>query len=518
MLNVRPFEPMPLSDFSCEPARSRMKEALQKVGQQLGREIPVVIGGEKRFLNEKFESKNPAQKEETVVVAQKAGLDEVEECVQVAQQAFSQWSAVAPEERAGLLLRAAQIARKRIYELAAWQVYEVGKNWLEAEADVAEGIDYMEYYAREMLRYAAGAPLTPIPTEINEYRYIPLGVVVVIPPWNFPFAILAGMCLGAIVTGNTVVVKPASDSPGVGYTFVEIMEEAGVPPGVLNFLTGPGGTVGRALVEHPGVRMVAFTGSKEAGIDIYERASRVRNGQKWLKRVIAEMGGKDAIIVDEDADLQDAASAIVASAFGYQGQKCSACSRLIVVEKVYDELLQLVEEKTRALRLGPPVENYPVGPVINARQEEKILNYIELGKNEGRLLVGGRKAERSEGYYIEPTIFVDVQGTARIAQEEIFGPVLSVIRVRDLDEALQVHNSVEYGLTGSYFGRDRARIERVKKEMHCGNLYINRKCTGAVVGVHPFGGFNMSGTDAKTGGPEYLLYFLQAKAISEKIA
>lgn len=512
------FRPESFTDFNQQQSRQAMEEALKTVGKQLGREIPNLIDGEECRSSEKFSSINPSDKDQVVVMAQKGGAMDADRAVRAAYAAFPRWSAVPPEERANVLFRAANIARKHRLELAAWQVYEVGKNWAEADADVAEAIDYMEFYGREMLRYSERQPLTPIPTEINELIYLPLGVVCVIPPWNFPLAILAGMSLAALVTGNTVVIKPSSDSPGVGYQFVRIMLEAGVPPGAINFVTGSGGTVGTILVEHPLTRMVAFTGSMETGIDIYQRAATVRTGQKWLKRVIAEMGGKDAIVVDSEADLEEAANAIVVSAFGFQGQKCSACSRLIVDQAIAGELMERIIERTRALKIGPAVDNYPVGPVINAGAEKKILDYIEKGKSEATLAYGGRKLDGWNGFFVVPTIFADVAPDTVIAQEEIFGPVLSVIPVNDLDEAIRVHNGTRYGLTGSFFSRNREKIARAKRELHCGNLYINRKCTGALVGVHPFGGFNMSGTDSKAGGRDYLLLFLQAKAISEKIA
>jgi 1-pyrroline-5-carboxylate dehydrogenase len=512
------FRPESFTDFNRQENRQAMEEALKKVSAQLGREIPNLVDGEETWCAEKFQSLNPSDKDQVVAVAQKAGAVEADRAVRAAYAAFPRWSAVPPEERAAVLFRAASIARKRRLELAAWQVYEVGKNWAEADADVAEAIDYMEFYGREMLRYSERQPLVPYPGEMNELTYLPLGVVVVIPPWNFPFAILAGMSLAALVTGNTVVIKPSSDSPATGYQFVKLMLEAGIPAGAINFVTGPGSTVGTGLVEHPFTRMVAFTGSMEAGRDIYERASIVRPGQVWLKRVIAEMGGKDAIVVDSEADLEEAATAIVASSYGFQGQKCSACSRLIVDASIAKDLTERVIEKTKALKIGPATDNYPVGPVINAAAEKKILDYIEIGKSEGILAYGGKKLEGWNGFFIVPTIITDVAPDAVVAQEEIFGPVLAVIRANDLDEAIRIHNGTRYGLTGAFFSRNREKIARAKRELFCGNLYINRKCTGALVGVHPFGGFNMSGTDSKAGGRDYLLLFLQAKVISEKIS
>jgi 1-pyrroline-5-carboxylate dehydrogenase len=515
---VSEFRPELFTDFNRQENRQAMEDALKRVGAQLGREIPNLVDGEESRSPEKLHSLNPSDKDNVVVVAQKASAVDADRAVRAAYAAFPRWSAVPPEERAAVVFRAAHIARKRRLELAAWQVYEVGKNWAEADGDVAEAIDYMEFYAREMLRYTDRQPLTPIPGEVNEQGYLPLGVVAVIPPWNFPFAILAGMSLAALVTGNTVVIKPSSDSPAIGYQFVRMMLEAGVPAGAINYVTGPGSTVGASLVEHPFTRMVAFTGSMEAGCDIYERASVVRPGQVWLKRVIAEMGGKDAIVVDSEADLDDAAGAVVASAYGFQGQKCSACSRLVVDASVAKDLTDRVIEKTKALKIGPAMDNYAVGPVINAGAERRILEHIEKGKSESTLAYGGKKLEGWNGFFIVPTVFTDVAPDAVIAQEEIFGPVLAILRANDLDEAIRIHNGTRYGLTGSFFSRNREKITRAKRELHCGNLYINRKCTGALVGVHPFGGFNMSGTDSKAGGRDYLLLFLQAKAISERVA
>jgi 1-pyrroline-5-carboxylate dehydrogenase len=509
------FRNEPLTDFTVEENRKKMEEALSKIEGELGRTYKLFIDGKWVEANETFNSINPSNKDEIVGIHQKGSQEHAERALEAATKAFETWRFVPPEERALVLLRAASILRERKFEFAAWQVFEVGKNWVEADADVAEAIDYLEFYAREILRYSSPQPLTPIPTEMNELVYIPLGPVVVIPPWNFPLAIMLGMTTAALVTGNTVVLKPSSDSPTIATKFVELMNEAGIPEGVLNLVSGPGSTVGDYLVGHPKTRMIAFTGSKEVGIRIYELASRVQPGQIWLKRVIAEMGGKDAIIVDSEADLEDAANGVVASAFGYQGQKCSAASRLILLSDIYDEFIEMIVEKTRKLSIGPAKENHPVGPVINASSEAKILSYIEKGKGEGELMIGGEKAP-GNGFFIKPTIFKDVSPDATIAQEEIFGPVLAVIKAGDFDEAIEIANNTEYGLTGSLYSLNRLKIEKVKKLFHVGNLYINRKCTGALVGVHPFGGFNMSGTDSKAGGRDYLLLFLQAKSISEK--
>jgi 1-pyrroline-5-carboxylate dehydrogenase len=396
-------------------------------------------------------------------------------------------------------------------------IYEVGKSWPEADGDTAEAIDFMEYYAREMMRLAEDQPLVKLEGEDNQLVYIPLGIGAVIPPWNFPSAIMAGMTSAAFVSGNTVVLKPASTSPMIAWQFMRILEEIGLPAGVVNFLTGSGSTIGDALVEDVRVRFIAFTGSRDVGLRINELVAKPKKGQRWLKRTILEMGGKDAVVVDETADLDAAAEGIVSSAFGFQGQKCSAGSRAIIVEKVYDQVLQKVIDKTKKLTMGDVTkpETY-MGPVVDENAMKKITDYIEVGKKEGRLVVGG--GHHGPGYFIEPTVIADVDPHARIAQEEIFGPVLAVVKARDFDDALHIANDTEYGLTGSLYSKDEKRIERAKNEYHVGNLYFNRKSTGALVGVHPFGGFNMSGTDSKAGGRDYLLLFTQAKAISAKKA
>jgi 1-pyrroline-5-carboxylate dehydrogenase len=440
------------------------------------------------------------------------------QAVEAAARAFERWKRVPAEERVACVYRTAEILRKRRYELDAWLVYEIGKTWPEADADIAELIDFCEYYGREAERLAAPQPLTPMRGEKNYLRYIPLGVGVVIPPWNFAAAIMGGMTLAAIVTGNTVVVKPSSDSPTIAAIFVDILYEAGVPRDVVSFFTGPGATAGEALVTHPKTRFIAFTGSKEAGLRISEHAAKAQPGQIWIKRTILEMGGKDAIIVDEEADLDAAVEGVALSAFGYQGQKCSACSRAIVAEKIYDKFLEKLIPRVKQMKVGAPEnpENY-MGPVINKASMKSILDYIETGKKEGRLVTGGKQAG-TEGYFIEPTVIADVPPKARIFQEEIFGPVLAVTKAKDFDHALAMANDTEFGLTGAIYSKNPKKIERAAEEFHVGNLYFNRKCTGAMVGAHPFGGFNMSGTDSKSGGQDYLLLFVQAKTISEKIS
>lgn len=509
------FRNEPFLNFHDDGTKLAMRDALTAVASRLGVELPLVIGGERMYAAVKFESRNPSYSDQVVAVAQKGSAEHVERAIEAAWRAFQVWKRVPPEEKAALFLRAADLLRRRKLEAQAWMIFEVGKNWAEADGDVAESIDHLEYFAREILRYAEGQPTTPHPQEVSYYTYDPIGVVAVIPPWNFPLAIPMGMALGAIAAGNTVVMKPSSDSPATVYPFVEVMEQAGLPPGVLNVVTGSGSVVGDGLVNHPRVRMVAFTGSREVGCRIYEQAAKVQPGQIWLKRVIAEMGGKNAVVVDEEADLEEAVVAAVASGYGFQGQKCSAGSRLVVTEKVYGDVLEAFTERVRALAIGPARDNHPVGPVINEGAMRAILDYIQIGKGEGRLLAGGEPGDGA-GYYIQPTVFADVPRDARIAQEEIFGPVVAVIRARDFSDALDIANGTEYGLTGAVFTRNPDKIARARAEFACGNLYINRKCTGALVGVHPFGGFNMSGTDAKVGGPDYLHYFLQPKVTTIK--
>jgi len=517
MIMLPEFKNEPVLDFAQESTHRKQRDALELVQSQLGREYDLIIGDQHLKVSTKFTSINPSKRSEVIGVFQEGMPEHAARAVEAAYETYQTWKRASARERAEILFRAASLLRKRRFECNAWMILEVGKSWAEADADTAETIDFCEFYGREALRYAGPQPLVRIPGENNELRYIPLGVGAVIPPWNFPCAIMAGMTTASLVTGNTVVLKPSSDSPAVAAFFVEILREAGLPPGVVNFVTGSGAKAGNALVEHPKTRFVAFTGSKQVGLHITEQAARPRPGQIWIKRVIAEMGGKDFIIVDDDAHLEAAVKGVVASAFGYQGQKCSACSRAIVHEKVYPAFIERLVHKTREIRVGPTTDpaNF-MGPVINESAFNKILNYIEIGNQEGKLIQGGHPLP-GEGFFIPPTIVADVDPKARIAQEEIFGPVLTVIRARDLDDAIRISNDSEYGLTGAIYCRDSRHISRAKEECHVGNLYINRKCTGALVGVHPFGGFNMSGTDSKAGGRDYLLLFTQAKSISEAL-
>lgn len=514
---MKPFKNEPLTDFTKSKNKKDFQKALKKVESQFGKEYDIIINGERLRTEEKFNSINPSNFTDVVGVFQKATPELANKAVQAAFEKFEMWKKVPVEKRAKYLFKAAEIMRKRKNDFSAWMVFEEGKNWVEADADVAEAIDFMEFYGREALRFAEGQKLVKIKGEENYQEYIPLGVGIVIPPWNFPLAILVGMTTAAIVTGNTVVLKPSSDSPAIAAQFAALMEEIGLPAGVLNFITGSGGTIGDLLVQHPLTRFISFTGSKEVGLRINELAAKRSAGQKWIKRVIAEMGGKDSIVVDDELhSLEDAVNGVLTSAFGFQGQKCSACSRAIVAEKVYDKFLEKLVEKTKKLTVGPTKENHYMGPVINEKAQNTILKYIKTGVAEGgRLVFGGQKGD--DGYFIEPTIIADVDPMATISQEEIFGPVLAVIKAKNFEEAIKIANNTEYGLTGAIYTKNKKKLKEGAKEFFVGNLYLNRKCTGALVGVHPFGGFNMSGTCSKAGGFEYLLLFMQTKITAEKI-
>jgi len=512
------FSNEPFTDFTNRDHAQAMRRALDQVAVHLGSEYPLIIGGKRLKTAERIRSINPARPAQVVGVHQKAGAAQAEAAMTAALGAFDTWSKTKVEERVSLLVDAAEIIRRRKFEFMAWLTYEVGKNWAEADADVGETIDFLEFYAREALRLAASAPPIQYPGERNELLYIPLGVGAVIPPWNFPFAIMAGMTAASIVAGNTVILKPSSDAPTIAARFVEVLEEAGMPDGVVNFCPGAGATLGNAIVEHPKTRFIAFTGSRPVGLDIHLRAAQHRPGQLWIKRTILEMGGKDSILVAADADLDAAVAGVTASAFGFSGQKCSACSRAIVEEPLYDAFVERLRERVAALTLGDPAGNADLGPVINQSALRSILGYVETGKKEGLLIAGGNAPEtESGGYFVEPTVFSDIPPHGVLAQEEIFGPVLALIKVENFEEGLRVANNTEYGLTGSVYTSNPERKAAARSAFHVGNLYFNRKCTGAMVGAHPFGGFNMSGTDSKAGGPDYLYLFTQAKSVAEKL-
>jgi 1-pyrroline-5-carboxylate dehydrogenase len=515
---IAPFSNEPIKTYTDPADVAAMQAALASVKAGFGKKYPLLIDGERILTEKTIPSINPSNPSETVGEISSASLEQANRAIEIAHERFQTWKKTGADERANLLFKAAELTRARRYHFNALMVYEVGKSWVEADADTAEAIDFMEFYAREALRYAGKQPITPIPGEENELRYIPLGAGVVIPPWNFAFAIMAGMTSAALVTGNTVVLKPSSDSAVIAAWFVELLHELGVPNGVVNFVPGSGSLIGDALVDHPLTRFVSFTGSKEVGLRVNERAAKTQPGQKWIKRVVAEMGGKDSIIVAADADVDTAVEGVAVSAFGFQGQKCSACSRAIVDEKIYDEFVEKLKARVAKITVGDVSDRkHWMGPVINERAMTSIQKYIETGKKEGRLISGGNRAG-NDGYFLEPTVIADVAPDATIAQEEIFGPVLAVIKAHGYDHALEIANNTEFGLTGAVYSQDEAKLERAKEEFFVGNLYLNRKCTGALVGGNPFGGFNMSGTDSKAGGRDYLLLFLQAKSISRKVS
>jgi RHH-type proline utilization regulon transcriptional repressor/proline dehydrogenase/delta 1-pyrroline-5-carboxylate dehydrogenase len=510
-----PFQNEPTWDWSLPEHRTLFRKALDRIRKKMPYRIPLRIDGKGVKTKETFVSVNPNAPSERIAVSASAEEAHVAKALDAAKHAFLQWKDVGPRDRAGYLRKAAAVARKMRYDLAALQVYEVGKAWSEADADVCEAIDFLEYYSREMERFSRPRPLMPIAGETSHLHYEPCGVCVVIAPWNFPLAISTGMTSAALVTGNTVVYKPSSNSVVTGSMLYTLFEEAGIPKGVLNFLPGAGGRTGQLLVSHPDVAIIAFTGSRDVGLGIIEAAAKIREGSDRVKRVVAEMGGKNAVILDADADLDEAIVDVIRSAFGYQGQKCSACSRLIVLEDNYEKVLDRLKAAVLSIEVGNPEDpkNF-MGALIDRVAMEKVLHYIEIGKHEGRLFIS-RTEPSAEGFFVPPTVFVEVRADHRIAQEEIFGPVLSVIKVKDFDEALRVANSTPYALTGGLFSRSPANIARASREFRVGNLYINRGCTGAIVGRHPFGGFKMSGVGSKTGGPDYLLQFMVPRNVVE---
>lgn len=512
-----PYRHEPFTDFQLEENKKAFEEALRKVEASLGQDYSLVIDGERISTDEKLVSVNPARTTEVIGTVSKADQALVEKAVEAASTAFESWRKWDPDARAEILFRAAAIMRRRKHEFSALLVKEAGKPWKEADADTAEAIDFMEYYARQMMELKKGKPVKSRDGEINQYIYTPIGVSVVIPPWNFACAIMVGTTVAPLVTGNTVLLKPAEPTPVIAAKFVEVLEEAGVPKGVVNFVPGDPVEVGEYLVDHPKTNLITFTGSRAVGTRIYQRAAVVHDGQTHLKRVIAEMGGKDTIIVDKEADLDLAAESILVSAFGFSGQKCSAGSRAVVHADVYDTVLEKTVELAKKLTVGDPCdhENY-MGPVINQKAYDKIMGYIAIGKEEGRLMIGGT-GDDSEGYFVQPTIFADLDPKARIMQDEIFGPVVAFCKAKDFDEALEIANNTEYGLTGAVITRNGAHIEQAKRDFHVGNLYFNRNCTGAIVGYHPFGGFKLSGTDSKAGGPDYLVLHMQGKTISQML-
>jgi RHH-type proline utilization regulon transcriptional repressor/proline dehydrogenase/delta 1-pyrroline-5-carboxylate dehydrogenase len=511
-----PFHNEPELDFAREESRQRMQEALRGVRSQFGRSYPLIVGGDEVRTIRALVSLNPSRPEEIVGRSSLADRQAADRGLDAARRALPRWASTPPRERAELLFRAAAIMRRRRVELAAWEVYEVGKTWREADADVAESIDYLEYYGREMVRLGEVRRLGEAPGEVNEYLYQPRGIAVIIAPWNFPLAILTGMTSAALVAGNTAIMKPAEQSPLMAWHLMTIFQDAGFPAGVANYLPGLGEEVGEYLVGSPAIDLVAFTGSRRVGLRICELAAKVGRGQRGPKRVVAEMGGKNAIIVDEDADLDEAVRGVVASAFGYAGQKCSACSRAIAVGSVYGPFLSRLADAAASLKVGAADDpGTTVGPLIDEEAYRKVRRYIELGRREATLVLETDVSHLKSGYYVGPTVFADVSPRAVVAQEEIFGPVLAVIRAGQFEEALEIANRSEYALTGGLYSRSPAHIERAKEAFRVGNLYINRKITGAIVGRQPFGGFKMSGVGSKAGGPDYLLQFLEPRTITE---
>lgn len=518
-MGVYSYKTEPLLDFTNKEVLSKYQDALNLVESYMGETYPIIIDGERIETGNIYVSVNPADKAKVVGNIHQATLENAKLAMEVALKRFEEWKKVKASTRADVLFKAAAIIRKRKYEFSALMTKEAGKPWPEADADTAEAIDFLEYYGRQMLQLEESDKKTKSRRNIerNVFKYIPLGVAAVITPWNFPLAILAGMTTAAVVGGNTVLLKPAITTQVIAYKFMEVLEEAGLPNGVVNFIPGDGPEIGEFIVQHPKTRFVSFTGSKLVGQTIYAEAAKTRPGQIWLKRVIAEMGGKDAIVVDNSANVEFAAESIVKSAFGFSGQKCSACSRAIIHEDIYEDVVERVKVLTEELTMGNPTDfNNFMGPLNDDKAFDKVKKYIEVGKEEGKLLTGGT-ADDSKGFFVEPTVFIDLDPQSRLMQEEVFGPVLAMTKVKTFEEALEVANNTEYGLTGAVISQNRMHLEMAKEDFHVGNLYLNRKCTGAIVGYHPFGGFNMSGTDSKAGGPDYLPLHMQAKTISEML-
>ena len=512
--NVHAFINEPFADFTRQETRNGLSGAIIEVRKKLGRTYPLLINNKEVITEKTLASVNPAASDEIIGHVCQAGQGEIDLAIDAAKEALSSWRDTVVKDRVDILFEAASIMRRRMYALSALQVLEVGKQWDQAQGDVAEAIDFLEYYGREMLRLGKWQSMGRQPGELNHYFYQPRGIAAVIAPWNFPLAISCGMCSAAIVAGNTVLYKPAGLSSVVGVGLVKIFIEAGLPPGVLNFVPGPGSKIGDYIVDHRDIGLIAFTGSQDVGLRIAARAAKVHPGQFHVKKVIAEMGGKNAIIVDDDADLDEAVAHIIKSAFGYQGQKCSACSRVIVLDPVYEKLVHRLVEAARSVKIGPAEDpaNF-MGPVVDGAACKKIMEYIEIGKEEGNLLL--QTDVPGGGFYAPITIVDGITPDDRLAQEEVFGPVLSVMRASSFEEAVDIANNCAYALTGGVFSRSPVHLLYARENFRVGNLYLNRGTTGALVLRQPFGGFKMSGIGSKAGGPDYMLQFMEPRTITE---
>ena len=502
-------------DFTRPDHRAAFPQAIAKVRTLSGRNYPLYINGKEIVTKELFDSVNPNKPSELLGRISQAGVEEVGQAIAAAKKAFPAWRDTSPRDRAQCLLKAAEISRKRLFELSAWQVLEIGKQWDQAYADVTEAIDFLEYYAREMIRYAEPQRIGNAPGEVNQYFYEPKGIATIISPWNFPLAISLGMASAAIVTGNTVIFKPSNITGIIGWNLVEIFREAGLPAGVFNYIPGKGSVIGDYMVDHPDISLIAFTGSVETGLRIIDRAAKVHTGQLNVKKIISEMGGKNAIIIDDDADLDEAVPHVLYSAFAFQGQKCSACSRVIVLDAVYDKFVDRLVKAAKVYQVGASEDPiYSMGAVSDASAQKNILDYIEIGKQEGKLLHSSQ-IPSGEGYWVPLTIIGGIKPEHRIAQEEIFGPVLAVMRAADFNQAIEWANSTSFALTGGIFSRSPEHLTKARREFRVGNLYINRNNTGALVDRQPFGGSRMSGVGTKAGGPDYLLHFMDPRVVTE---